>query len=320
MPAITRAAPGKAILVGEHAVVYGRPAIAVPVTQVAARASVFAEIRATPGEIWIEAPDIHLSARLSQLPPTHSFARLISAIAAELGIERFPALRLSIHSTIPMAAGLGSGAAVSVAVIRALSAFVGKPLKDERVSALAFEQEKMYHGTPSGIDNTVIAYAQPIFFIRDQPFEILQVGAAFTLVIADTGVRSPTAAIVGDVRTRRQSNMVEYDRCFDQIGAIAHAARRCIEAGDVGTLGPLLDQNHALLQTIGVSSPSLDALVQAARGAGAWGAKLAGAGGGGNMIALVDPAQAEHIAAHLRSAGAVRTWVTQIAVTPRQAS
>jgi mevalonate kinase len=312
MPAISSTAPGKVILVGEHAVVYRRAAIALPVHQVQARAAVFADPRGQAGEVWLEAPGIGLNAALRQLPPTHAMARLLAALAAELAIPHFPALRLKVTSTIPIAAGLGSGAAVSVACLRALSAFVGRPLPTARISALVFEQEKIFHGTPSGIDNTVIAYAQPIFFVRDQPFELLNITAPLTLIIADTGIKSSTAAAVGAVRQRWQQDTATFERLFDQIGDIALQARACLENAALPALGPLLDENHRLLQAAGVSCPELDRLVTAARQAGAWGAKLCGGGLGGNMIALVDPAQAEPVAAALRSAGAVRTWITQV--------
>ncbi len=312
MPAITASAPGKVILVGEHAVVYNRPAIAIPVTQVQTKAAVFAEIRAQPGEVWVEAPGINLNARLNQLPPSHAIARLFAMLANELSIPRFPSLRLKITSTIPIAAGLGSGAAVSVACLRALSAFVGHPLPNERISALAYEQEKLFHGTPSGIDNTVIAYAQPIYFVRDQPFELLRTAAPFTLVIADTGIKSPTAVAVGGVRQRWLQDPAVYERFFDQIADITQQARACLENGTIGSLGPLLDENHRLLQSIGVSCAELDRLVAAARQAGAWGAKMCGGGLGGNMIALVDSPQAESVTSALISAGAVRSWATQV--------
>ena len=312
MPAITATAPGKAILVGEHAVVYGRPAIAVPVTQVQAKATVIADIRGRPGEIWIDAPGINLSVSLSQLPDTNAIVQLFKAVTKELKIARFPALRITIISTIPIAAGLGSGAAVAVAAIRALSAFVGRPLTDERVSALAYEQEKIFHGTPSGIDNTVITYAQPIFFMREQPFQLLHPAAPFTLVIGDTGVRSPTRVAVSGVRDRRQAEPEKYDALFDQMAEITRQVKDCIESGEMQAMGSLLDQNQRLLQEIGVSNSALDRLVNAARDAGAWGAKLSGGGMGGNMIAVADPTRTEEIAACLRAAGAVRTWVTEI--------
>jgi mevalonate kinase len=312
MAAITATAPGKAILVGEHAVVYARPAIAVPVTQVQARAAVFADPHGQAGEVWGESAGNGRNARLSQLPATHVIVRLFALLAAELSIPRFPALHLKISSTIPIAAGLGSGAAVSVACLRALSAFVGHPLPNERISALAYEQEKIFHLTPSGIDNTVIAYAQPIYFVRAQPFELLHMAAPLTLVIADTGIRSSTAAAVGGVRQRWQQDPPTYEHLFDQIGEISIQARACLESGLVSDLGPLLDENHRLLLAAGVSCPELDRLIAAARQNGALGAKLCGGGLGGNMIALVEPAQSENVAAALRSAGAVRTWTTSI--------
>ncbi len=315
MPAIQATAPGKIILCGEHAVVYNRPAIAVPVNQVQAHAAVFAEIRAAPGYVHIDAPDISLSSDLRELPADHPLARLFALLAAELGLARYPALSLKVTSSIPLAAGMGSGAAISVAVLRALSGFLGQRLPVERVSALAYELEKIFHGTPSGIDNTVIAYAQPIFFQRGQPFELLRVAAPFTLVIADTGIRSPTVQAVGGVRARWQLEPQVYEALFDQVAEIAHQARAAIQTGTVPVLGPLLDANHTLLQQIGVSCPELDRLVDAARAAGAWGAKLSGGGQGGNMLALVDPAQAPVIMAALQAAGAVRVIATQVDIT-----
>src|SRR5512146_2592486 len=118
MPAITATAPGKIILFGEHAVVYGRPAIAVPVNGVRARVVVSANPRGGPGEVRIQAPDIHLDAQARNLPPEHPIRSAVWSVFSALGISHPPALNLRVTSTIPLAAGLGSGAAVSVAIIR----------------------------------------------------------------------------------------------------------------------------------------------------------------------------------------------------------
>ncbi len=287
--------------------VYGRPAIAVPVTQVQARASVMAEPLAPTGRVWLEAPDIGLNSDLAALPASHPAQLLVHELMKMLAIDHLPALRLRISSTIPVAAGLGSGAAVSVAALRAISAFLGHPLDDEHVNALAFEVEKAYHGTPSGIDNTVITYARPLYFMKGQPFELLKVSRPFTLVIADSGVSSPTAAAVAGVRERWQTAPARYNELFDQIAAIVKAARQVIEGGEVEKLGAMMDQNQLLLQEMGVSGPELERLVEAARKAGAWGAKLSGGGQGGNMLALVPPEKAEAVTEALSQAGAVRT-------------
>jgi mevalonate kinase len=312
MPAFTATAPGKIILFGEHAVVYGRPAIAVPVFQVRARAVVIADPRGQPGHVEVEAPDIRLESALDALPRQHPLAAAIRGTASTLGVSTLPACRVRVTSTIPLASGLGSGAAVSVALIRALAAFLGHPLDDERVSALAFEVEKLHHGTPSGIDNTVVTYAKPVFFIRGQPIESFHVAQPFTVVVGDTGIASPTALAVGDLRQAWTADPARYELLFDSAGEIARQARRLIEAGEPGQLGRLMDQNHALLQEMGVSSPELDRLVAAARQAGARGAKLSGAGRGGNMIALVDDEAASAVAAALEAAGAARTIITAV--------
>ncbi|MCS7011609.1 MAG: mevalonate kinase [Anaerolineales bacterium] len=306
---MTASAPGKIILFGEHAVVYGRPALAVPVTEVRATASVQ---RSTDPGVWLEAPVIGLRAELSCLPQDHPLAAAVRSVFSTLDIETPPDCVIHVDSTIPVASGLGSGAAVSVAVIRALAAYLGHRLPDERVSALAYEIEKLHHGTPSGIDNTVITYAQPVYFVRGQAMERLQVGAPFTLVIGNSGIPAPTKESVGDVRRLWEADPPRWEKVFDQIADIVRRARELIENGAWRGLGKLMDTNHALLQELTVSSEALDRLVEAARRAGALGAKLSGGGRGGNMIALVERQNAPVVAEALLAAGATQTMITQV--------
>lgn len=302
-------APGKIILFGEHAVVYGRPALAVPVSQVRATATV----HPTQAGIWIHAPQVNLQEELSRLAPDHPLAVTVRSVFSALAIATPPPFRLHIESDIPVAAGLGSGAAVSVAVLRALSAFLGRPLEDEAVNAMAYEIEKLYHGTPSGIDNTVVTYAQPVYFVKGKPVERLRVGKPFTLIIGDSGVPALTRDSVAAVRRLWESAPHRYDRLFDRIASLVQAARRAIESGDVLTLGPLMNENHAHLQALTVSSPELDRLTEAARAAGALGAKLSGGGRGGNIIALAPSGALENVCQALQQAGAKRVIVTQVA-------
>ncbi len=302
-------APGKVILFGEHAVVYGRPALAVPVTQVHADVEVLDSPRAG---IWIHAPLIDLHAELNSLPADHAIAAVILKVIQRFGISPLPNLEVNISSTIPVAAGLGSGAAVSVALIRALWASLAVSISDQEVNAIAYEIEKIHHGTPSGIDNTVITYNQPVYFMKDRPVETFKVGKPFTIVIGDTGVIAPTKESVGDVRRLWIRDQYGMENIFNEISQIALIGRRSIESGRTEMLGELMDHNHAFLQELTVSSPELDHLVQSARKAGALGAKMSGGGRGGNMIALVDPAQAESVAGALMSAGAKRTIITEV--------
>jgi mevalonate kinase len=305
-------APGKIILFGEHAVVYGRPALAAPVSQVSARVTVTLAKDPAPGMVLVQAPDIGLEAPLADLPASHPLKAAITGTARALNISHLPACTVRIKSTIPVAAGLGSGAAVSVAIVRALSAALGGRLDEAQVSALAYEVEKIHHGTPSGIDNTVITYGRPVYFIKGKPIEQLRVGRPFTIVIGDTGIASPTAKAVGDVRKAWERDKDHSEALFDSLGALADSARQAIEHGAVELLGPLMDADHGVLRKLGVSCPELDGLVLAARKAGAWGAKLSGGGRGGNMIALVNKERAKAVSAALQAAGAVRTLVTEI--------
>ena len=306
-PRATAFAPGKIILFGEHAVVYGRPAIAVPVFQVRAQVTV----EPHEGGVEIDAADIARRYDLRDAPADDPIATMIERTCARLGVAPKD-FAVHIHSTIPVARGLGSGAAVSVAIGRALAQFFERDLAREELSALAYEVEKLHHGAPSGIDNTVIAFEQPVYFVRGQPIESFRVARPFSIAIADTGVASPTKIAVGDVRRAWEADRARYDALFDQIGAIARDARAAIENGDVPALGPLMNRNQALAREIGASSPEIETLINAAQNAGARGAKLSGAGRGGNVIVLVDEQNREEIEHALMQAGAAHVIVTRI--------
>jgi mevalonate kinase len=306
---VKTSAPGKIILFGEHAVVYGRPALAVPVTQVHTDVEIADSSRAG---IWIQAPNVNLHAELNSLPSDHPLASVIHNLFFTLGIDPFPNLEIKITSNIPVASGLGSGAAVSVALTRALSEYLEHPISDEEVNSFVYEIEKLHHGTPSGIDNTVITYARSVYFVKGQAMETFKVGRPFTIIIGDTGQAAPTKESVGDVRKLWLKDKLQWETVFDEIGQIALMARRAIENGRIESLGELMDRNHALLQKMTVSSFELDTLVEAAKSAGADGAKMSGGGRGGNMIALVKPELAEKVSNALKTSGAKNVIVTKV--------
>jgi mevalonate kinase len=304
-------APGKVILFGEHAVVYGEPAVAVPVTQVEATATVEP---ASPGDgLTLVAADLETRSTLAAAPERDPLAVAVRLTLSHLSAST-PDATITVQSTIPIASGLGSGAAVSTALVRALAGFLGRPLTPAEVSDLVFEVEKIHHGTPSGIDNTVIAYEQPVYFVRGEisgPV-LMSVGAPLTLLIADTGLPSPTMRLVDRVRRGWQRDPPHCQALFKRIGGIARHARRRIESGEIDSLGPLMNENHAMLVELGVSSAILDRLVGAARAAGASGAKLSGAGQGGNMLALVDATTVHDVAVALMTAGAAQVIRTTV--------
>jgi mevalonate kinase len=217
----TSSAPGKIILFGEHAVVYRRPALAVPVTQVHADVDVSDSTRAG---IWMNAPDVNLNAELNTLPSDHPIAAVINNLLFLSHVSPFPKLEIKITSTIPVASGLGSGAAVTVALTRALASHLNYSMTDEEVNAFTYEIEKLHHGTPSGIDNTVVTYARPVYFVKGLPIEPFKAGEPFTIVIADTGIPAPTKDSVGDVRKLWEADQKHWEKVFDEIADICLSA------------------------------------------------------------------------------------------------
>jgi len=208
---------------------------------------------------------------------------------------------------------MGSSAAISIAMIRAMSAFFGKSLLPSDVSDLAYQVEMIHHGTPSGIDNNVIAYQQPVYFVRHNPIQFLEIQHPTHWVIADTGEKTPTRETVAAVRALYTENPDHYDQIFKQIGTLTQQAREALPSGDISTLGALMNENQRLLEQIDVSSQNLDSLINTALAAGAAGAKLSGGGRGGNIIALATAETAETIEKALIDAGANRTITTLLA-------
>ena len=318
MPSSFASAPGKIILFGEHAVVYGHPAIAIPLTGLRAKVTVSALISEKPGTLRIQAPDIDLDALFTDLPPDNPHTKALQLVLDFLEIKRVPTCLVRITSQIPASAGLGSGAAVAVATIRAFGNYLGHWLEDQDVSRLAFEVEKIHHGTPSGIDNAVVTYEKPIFFLKDRTPKILQPQKEMHLLVADSGISRSTAETVQQVRLAKEAQPEQYQALFSEISRLTYEAKEIIEAGNLPCLGRLMDQNQALLVSMDLSCPELDQLIQAARSAGAFGAKLSGGGKGGHMLALVADYNLEAVREALLQAGAAHVVQSQLLQTPSE--
>jgi mevalonate kinase len=278
MPAFTCSAPGKIILCGEHAVVYGKPAIALPVFNVSTKCTIIAKPNACDDEPLIIAPNIGLKSPLGCLIEGHPIRVAIQLVLDHFGMDHLPVCEIRIQSTLPTAAGMGSSASTSVALLKALSTFLGHPFNIETLNRTAFEIEKIHHGSPSGIDNTVITYEKAIFFIKGQPVHLLEPAQNVTLVIADSGIKGSTAKAVAQVRQSFQEDSVKYQSLFDQIENVTLSAKKCLESGELSELGILLNENHQILQALGISIAPLDDLVSCALQNGALGAKLSGSG------------------------------------------
>ncbi len=307
-------APGKIILVGEHAVVYGQPAIAVPVWELVATATI---TDGAPGHgCTLVARDLDLTLRLATAAADEPLALVTRLTLETLGVDPDPDWQIELTSQLPIASGLGSGAALSSALVKAIYAHVGHVVTPTQVSSLVYASEQLYHGTPSGIDNTVIAYGLPLWFIKGATPLAFTPGGSFTIAIADSGIRAPTKETVGDVRQGWQRAPQQYEQWFAEIGEVVSAARQAIATGDQKQLGALFNHNQQLLEQLGVSSTPLAKLIAAARTAGAVGAKLSGGGRGGNVIALATPQTIAAVCAALYAAGAQQVIVTTLADAP----
>ncbi len=299
----TASACAKVILCGEHAVVYGQPAIALPLSDVRVTAT------AEPAEtLTFVLQDLNETFDLTQ---THPITELAMRVCEALNVPP-PPIAVHLSSQIPIASGLGSGAAIATAVARLLCQVLERPADPEFINTLVYESEKRFHGTPSGIDNTVIVYETPIYFVRDKPIERLTLIGSYTLLIGDTGVRAPTHIPVGDVRRLYEAEPDRIGPVIEAIGKISRDIRHLLLGGDASAIGRLMTDNHRLLQTLTVSSSELDSLVMAALKAGALGAKMSGGGRGGNMIALVTPQTRAAVKDTLLQAGAVHVLETTL--------
>ena len=269
--------PGKVILLGEHAVVYGEPALAVPL-------SLGVTARGVPAPRSILVPPPRLS--------LHHRRMLHEAFARAADATGRPGVRVSVESTLPVSMGLGSSAALAVAVSRVLLQAAGQRATPARVVEVALRMEQAFHGTPSGVDDTCSAWGAPILFRRatkgrgGRVRRVRPAGEA-VLVLGLVGPRRGTQQTVAALRERASRWPTRYARLFREVGQVVLEGTRALEAGDLEELGDAMNVNHGLLAAMGVSSPPLDAAADALRRAGALGAKLTGAGGdGGAVVAL----------------------------------
>ena len=303
---------GKVILLGEHAVVYGAHAIAAPVP-LAIQAKVMDDEH---DGVHLIIPRWGVEERLSlQAEPRHSLHQSLALILERLHLTR-RRMRIEVLPQVPRAMGLGGSAALAVAIIRALSMHYQLDLTDAQVNALAFECEKIAHGSPSGIDNTLATYGRFVLYRRGEPplLRDLEVTRPIPIVIGMSGIESLTARMVAKVRTAWEKNRALYERIFHEIDALTLQAAVAIRDYDLEQLGELMNVGQGLLNALQVSSWELEELIEIARKNGAVGAKLTGSGGGGSIVALC-PEHADRVAAAMQRAG-YRAMVTSIGGGP----
>ena len=276
---------GKVILFGDHFVVHGVPGIVSAVNSTAD-----ADVRNTGKGIVVK--DERKGAKGYAEEKRTQQLESIDRILLAMGIEpKTVSLKIVLGGNLPGFSGLGASAASSVAIARAIAEEFGKRLSDERINDVAYEAEKAYAGNPSGIDNTAATYGGLLWFKKNMlgdsnTIERLSIREPVEIIIGSTGIVANTKEMVAGVAKRKRNNPEEYDLLFKQAEDLVFAGREALKQFDLSKVGLLMNENHRLLQEIGVSCKELDLLVDLARKKGALGAKVTGGGGGGCMTAL----------------------------------
>jgi len=307
---VVASAPAKVILFGEHFVVYGEPAIVLAIDR---RAYVKIENR-HDNDLHLRSTTLDLAGHYENgiFKIEHGNAREARTkfepvkCAVERVLERHgkhAGLNVEINSTVPVGAGLGSSAAVVAAATAASGAILDVKLSKEDIFRITYEAEKIVHGTPSGVDPAISTFGGAILFQIDTGFKPLDVKTDIPLVIGDTGVERSTRMQVEKVRSVKEKYPRITENMMKAAREIVLKAIDAFKENDLETLGALMNMNHALLYGIGVSDESLEWLTNAARKAGALGAKLTGAGGGGCMIALSKDENLQQVLEAIQRAG-----------------
>mgnify|MGYP000014709480 CR=1 FL=1 len=306
---VVASAPAKVILFGEHFVVYGEPAIVLAIDK---RAYAKVELR-TDKRIYVHSTNLGISGYFEEsnfqpekgderaryrLEPIKKVVDKISEISG-----KNTGLNIEIRSTVPVAAGLGSSAAVAAATTMAVAEILEVKLSREDIFRITYEAERIVHGTPSGVDPAIATFGGTILFQMDTGVRPLEVKMEIPLVIGDTHVSRSTRDLVARVREKHERFPSIVEPILRSGRQIVLQAIEAMRQGDIKTLGELADINHALLCAVGVSCETLEWLITNARKAGALGAKLTGAGGGGCMIALTEPDRMETVAEAIQHAG-----------------
>ncbi len=291
----------KALLMGEHAVVYGFPAVVVPLSDLKVRA--YARLRNDNN--WLTCS--FYAGPLGDAPQEVSGLQLlISAAMEELSWDG--SVEISIQSDIPPGYGLGSSAAVAAAVARALYDLVRRTPSREKLLELVGVSETIYHGVPSGVDAMAAISDKPLWFVRGHPPMPISIGAPMFLVLAATSQPANTRQMVQRVRGIQERFGLGAGP-IHRIGALTRASRTALEHGDYPYVGALMTEVHRELVALNTTTPAMDRLITVALGHGALGAKLTGSGGGGSIVVLVQDAEKQRqVAEGLKLAGASAVW------------
>lgn len=311
----TGSGKGKAILFGEHFVVYGLPALAAGIAS--ETTATVTRVRSFGWKLVDKRPAMPGYKEKKYDEQKASIENMLKHLNIDTTKTGF---QIDLGGDLVCASGIGASAASCVAIARALNEEYSLGLDDYQINETAYIGEMGYHGTPSGIDNTASTFGGLIWFVRDlnggrPKFETLKLGSSADLVIASTGLTASTKVVVGDVRKKKDDDPDWFDSISREYNQLVKDARKALIELNFDRVGTLMNKNHELLQNLTVSCKELDNLVSIARENGAIGAKMTGTGRGGNMIALApDKTTMKRIASALESGGAAGVWTTSFGV------
>ncbi len=300
---------GKLILFGEHFVVYKAPALVGAVAAYTDCAMEFTETESV--EIIDNRPAVPNYKTKKAEEGQKAVELVLQHLNVNLSVNR--GVKLTFGGDLCCVSGIGASAAQTVSLARAIAQTVPLNLTEEEINAAGYEGEKGYHGTPSGIDNTAATFGGLLRFQRtdaDPIFEKKKIKEPIRIVYASTGITSSTTEVVGDVRAKKEEDPEWFDALFQKYLALVPKAEKALEDGDLVELGKLMDQNHSLCQDLTVSCKESDDLVEAARQAGAIGAKMSGTGRGGLMLALTPTEEVQNAVAEALEKLAPQVWKT----------
>lgn len=297
-------AHSKIILMGEHAVVYDYPAIALPFTSANVRVMI------TPSQS--EHTNLYSSYYRGALKDApDSLDNLKEAIDVTLSSFKLEptSMDITIDSTIPSGRGMGSSAAVSVALVRSLCDFYGVAISDYQLRFIVNQAEVIAHESTSGLDTLLAISNQPFIYHKSGTAKSFHFNLDAYLVVADSNMPGQTKVAVGKVRQLKEARPAFIQTAMQAIGGFVQQAVEAIQDKNILELGRLMTYNHYYLNQLEISNPLIDRIVNAAWLAGALGAKLTGGGLGGCIIALAQTKEeAQLIQQAMIDAGASQTW------------
>lgn len=297
----------KIIFFGEHSVVYGQPAICLPISKI----KTIVSIKDTDTGQHVASK--YFTGALSEMPDSQTGIQLlINTILVELHQEKTP-FTLQVTSEIPAERGMGSSAATAIAIVRAFFHFFHQSLSHAELLRLADVSEQYIHGNPSGLDAATVGSKTPIWFVKGRRPQAIPIKQNAFLVIVDTGIMGQTGLAVQHVKSKLAGDH-HAEEDIEMLGKIAKQARSCLANGDSQKLGSLMNDSQTILSKLGVSHPILDQFATLALKNGALGTKLTGGGMGGCLITLTSSKpSAKQIATILEQHGAIHTWIEPLA-------